>query len=508
MSEGGDEPSPEPENMSGEGGNELSPEPETEESEEPDPRAPSQLEPTSRLGEGLLELTLSTAPSGWVVPAAFPQLTNYKYVPPAKGGRRASIVSVASRTMSKKLDERVVLIGLQGVGKTVLCNQLGYPSPMNLSNAVSMPTQTDGEVMYYEPSPAVRMMIWDMSGAPAARDANWADQCALASCVMFVFDCSDPETLPLAKKELLRVIGEAPSSAPLLVWGNKMDVEGSIGAAELSDELQLNAVCPTRQWCVQGSVFHDRARGVEHGMAWLSAACAHRPKKKFNGWHDPPLVIENTLPADDIVTPVPRSTSQVSQAPPPTPDVGRGSLRGSFMGVTEEQEEEDDDDTYDASSPMPSKPPPSPAQASSGASDSPRDGGDGHFQARHLTNFSWPEDKGKPIKMPAKREFRVLVVGLASCGKSTLVMQIDKKCQISWTTPLTSLGGEMTLVSHAKNSLILWDMNGSDEGRAHWAQRIEDQQFSAVLWVTVDTLPAHAAHGPCLLLRGGGAGYR
>jgi small GTP-binding protein len=179
---------------------------------------------------------------------------------PDKGGRRNSIL----RTLSKKFDERVVLLGLQGCGKSTLCNQLNYTSPMNLTTSVSNPTKHDGEVMHHQPSPNMRMMIWDMSGAEAARREIWEPQCLLSSAIMFVIDAGEREQLPLAQQELLQILRNPDLSlaVPLLVWVNKMDVEGSVTEAEINESLQLNTVCPHRQWCVQGSVFHDRARGV------------------------------------------------------------------------------------------------------------------------------------------------------------------------------------------------------------------------------------------------------
>ena len=65
--------------------------------------------------------------------------------------------------------------------------------------------------------------------------------------------------------------GRLAAQTPLLIWANKMDVEGSITESELSERLALweRPDCSRRQWCIQGSVMHDRGLGVEHGMKWL-----------------------------------------------------------------------------------------------------------------------------------------------------------------------------------------------------------------------------------------------
>lgn len=200
---------------------------------------------------------------------------------PDRGGRRGSIL----RTLSKKFDERVVLLGLQGCGKSTLCNQLNYDSPMNLTTSVSNPTKDDGEVLHFQPGPNMRMMIWDMSGSATARQEVWESQCLLSSALMFVIDAGEPEQLPVARQELLKILQmpDLSHTVPLLVWVNKMDVEGSVTETEVNDMLQLNTVCPHRQWCVQGSVFHDRARGVVRPpllilpYGWLAACCVTLP---------------------------------------------------------------------------------------------------------------------------------------------------------------------------------------------------------------------------------------
>ena len=70
-------------------------------------------------------------------------------------------------------------------------------------------------------------------------------------------------------------------STPLLVWANKMDVEGSMTESELSDRLALWTECKRRPWCVQGSVMHDRGLGIEHGMKWLYLTMVHKPSKNW-----------------------------------------------------------------------------------------------------------------------------------------------------------------------------------------------------------------------------------
>lgn len=103
--------------------------------------------------------------------------------------------------------------------------------------------------------------------------------------------------------------------------------------------------------------------------------------------------------------------------------------------------------------------------------------------APYVTNFEPATDKKGKLKLPKGREFRTMICGLAGSGKTMLVMQCEKQCKITWAASLTPVEGQMTMHVHAKNHLILWDMSGTVEGRAAWAQHIEDQDFRALVFV-------------------------
>ena len=65
------------------------------------------------------------------------------------------------------------------------------------------------------------------------------------------------------------------------------------------------------------------------------------------------------------------------------------------------------------------------------------------------------------VKLPKGREFRAMICGMAGAGKTTLVIQCEKQCEITWAASLTPVEGQMTMHVHAKNHLILWDMSGT-----------------------------------------------
>ena len=148
-----------------------------------------------------------------------------------------------------------------------------------------------------------RQMIWDMCGEEKARRETWPDQCIMASSIMFVIDCSSKASMHVARDELYKVLAheELNPHAPLLVWANKMDVIGSINETKLAEFLALEkrSECEHRQWCVQGSVMHDHAKGLDHGLKWLYLALQQKPDKKK--WApSPPETIPNDVQAEVI----------------------------------------------------------------------------------------------------------------------------------------------------------------------------------------------------------------
>jgi len=128
-------------------------------------------------------------------------------------------------------------------------------------------------------------------------------------------------------------------------------------------------------------------------------------------------------------------------------------------------------------------------------------GAQGAWLAPYATNYE-PIDSGKGAKKKAKaREFRVMLCGLSGCGKTTVVMQAVKQCEITWEPALTPLEGEMTMHKHKTATLILWDLAGSEEGRGEWLQHLEDQAFSALVYVVDSTKQEEVLAGKAELAR-------
>ena len=97
-----------------------------------------------------------------------------------------------------------------------------------------------------------------------------------------VIDSTDRERLQIAKQELYRMLAnEELCKAAIVIYANKQDVDGSMSAAEISNELNLTSVKTHRyhiQSCCaltgQGWVTGDQInykRRLQQGLEWMAS---------------------------------------------------------------------------------------------------------------------------------------------------------------------------------------------------------------------------------------------
>jgi len=85
----------------------------------------------------------------------------------------------------------------------------------------------------------VNMKVWDLGGQYRFRD-DWFRYALACNVILFVVDVADKERIPEAKKELHRLLEKKDlNGLPLLVIGNKIDVEGHVTKAELVKGLRV-----------------------------------------------------------------------------------------------------------------------------------------------------------------------------------------------------------------------------------------------------------------------------
>lgn len=86
------------------------------------------------------------------------------------------------------------------------------------------------------------MNVWDLGGQERFRD-SWEKYCRASDVIVFVVDSVDLTAMNEAKSNLHTLL-EWPSleGIPLLILGNKNDVDGALTEEELIEELSLRRV--------------------------------------------------------------------------------------------------------------------------------------------------------------------------------------------------------------------------------------------------------------------------
>ncbi|XP_012271063.1 E3 ubiquitin-protein ligase TRIM23-like [Orussus abietinus] len=163
-----------------------------------------------------------------------------------------------------KIDMRVVILGLDGAGKTSILSAM---RGMTLS---SPPIPTIGfnvESLEYK---NLVFTLWDVGGQHKFRPL-WKHYYHNTQAVIFVVDSSKSSRFEEAQKELSKIVSERElKDALFLIYANKQDVAGCASVEELTDVLSLQKLCCGRTWHIQGSSPLIDASSSTQGLDWLT----------------------------------------------------------------------------------------------------------------------------------------------------------------------------------------------------------------------------------------------
>lgn len=97
----------------------------------------------------------------------------------------------------------------------------------------------------------VTLKCWDIGGQPRFR-TMWERYCRGVNAIVFIVDIADISLISQAKEEL-HALMSYPSlgNIPLLVLGNKSDLDEKLSVDELIDELDLKSITG-REVCCYG----------------------------------------------------------------------------------------------------------------------------------------------------------------------------------------------------------------------------------------------------------------
>lgn len=171
-----------------------------------------------------------------------------------------------------KRPARVIVVGLDNAGKSMLINQL---KPRRAASYEVTPTV--GFSMDRFERGGFTFSVWDMSGAGAYRSL-WETYYKETDAIIFVVDSSDRLRLCVARDELRNVL-EHPDvvsrKPPMLFFANKMDLPGAVEPKDMAEDLGLHAAVKDRPWQISASNALT-GEGIDKGIEWLISALNQR----------------------------------------------------------------------------------------------------------------------------------------------------------------------------------------------------------------------------------------
>ncbi|MDR3549452.1 MAG: ADP-ribosylation factor-like protein, partial [Candidatus Pacebacteria bacterium] len=165
----------------------------------------------------------------------------------------------------KRLDLSVV--GLQNAGKTTLVNTMSGEYDQDTISTI-------GFNMRQLKKGNVNLKIWDLGGQKQFRD-SWETYCRTSDVMVFVVDSTDFAGIDTAREELHQLVSwPSLEGIPLLVLGNKNDLEHALSEEQLIVQLQL-AKIKGRKIAVY-SISAKKRVNIEIAVTWIGK----QPKRK------------------------------------------------------------------------------------------------------------------------------------------------------------------------------------------------------------------------------------
>ncbi|PVU84941.1 hypothetical protein BB559_007289 [Furculomyces boomerangus] len=165
------------------------------------------------------------------------------------------------RSLFWKEEMELTLVGLQNSGKTTLVNVIAsghFTEDMIPTVGFNMRKVTKGNVT---------MKLWDIGGQPRFR-SMWERYCRGVNAIVFVVDSADHAKIDQARAELWSLL-EKPQlyNIPVLVLGNKNDLDEALTAEELIDAINLKNITNRDMACY--SISAKNQTNIDITLQWL-----------------------------------------------------------------------------------------------------------------------------------------------------------------------------------------------------------------------------------------------
>ncbi|KAM7346620.1 ADP-ribosylation factor 4-like [Cochliomyia hominivorax] len=168
-----------------------------------------------------------------------------------------------------KENVRIVMLGLDGAGKTTILYKLKLGDVVCTIPTIGFNVET---VEYKN----ISFTVWDIGGQKTIRSL-WYHYFPNTSAVIFVVDSSDVARIETAKEELHEILQHDDlRNSVLLVLANKQDMPHALSVNELAKQLELSNLKQT--WHIQGTSA-TKGEGVYEGLDHLRGMLQRKGNK-------------------------------------------------------------------------------------------------------------------------------------------------------------------------------------------------------------------------------------
>lgn len=186
-----------------------------------------------------------------------------------------------------KNGKRVVLIGLDGAGKTTVMRQIISKARDGTHQSAPETLPTIGftvqEIVRVGHRGPITMTLFDVGGQEKIREL-WSQYCRAADALVLVVDAGDQSRLMDVRTELLKLLhgpANLSNETVVLVLANKQDQKQALSPQELVARLRLHEI--ETAWHIEGTVGID-GTGIESGFDWLTSHLSHKGLRRGTGW--------------------------------------------------------------------------------------------------------------------------------------------------------------------------------------------------------------------------------
>jgi len=183
------------------------------------------------------------------------------------GDLLSKVVEKLASPFSSSKPTRILLLGLDGAGKTTIVYKLKLNKYLNTVPTIGF----NVENVKYK---GLQMTIWDIGGQQKIKKL-WKHYYSDTDALIFVIDSCDEDRLDMAKEDFHHVLSrEELRDVPILVFANKQDIR-RITPEEMMTRLELDKI--QQSWKIQGTCAPS-GEGLYEGLDWLSEELKKRKK--------------------------------------------------------------------------------------------------------------------------------------------------------------------------------------------------------------------------------------